>query len=255
MPTKSATPTAASEPEIVLELRDVTRVYGEQVRTHALRGVDLTLRAGELCALIGPSGSGKTTLLNIIGLLDRATTGSLQIVGQDVSTLDEDALTALRGRRIGFVFQFHHLLPAFTAAENVALPLAAARGRTRPEQLARARELLAKVGLTDRSEYLADALSGGQKQRVAIARALALEPALLLADEPTGNLDSESSEQVFALLEQLNRELGLTLLIVTHDLRVADRCRRIVELIDGRIARDELVNERSRDEGDDRDGC
>jgi len=229
---------AASGEVPVVTLEGVTRVYGQAVETHALRGIDLRIDRGEQVALIGPSGSGKTTLLNIIGLLDCATAGRLSIAGDDVAALDDRALTELRGRQIGFVFQFHHLLPAFTAEENVALPLAARAGRSRNSQLARARELLARVGLADRARHLADALSGGQKQRVAVARALVMEPALLLADEPTGNLDSESSERVFTLLDQLNREHGLTELIVTHDRRIAERCRRVVELLDGQVARD-----------------
>jgi lipoprotein-releasing system ATP-binding protein len=222
----------------VLQLSGVTRIYGQRVQTHALRGVDLTVETGEQVAIIGPSGSGKTTLLNIMGLLDRASGGRLEVNGQDVSDLDDEQLTRLRGRSIGFVYQFHHLLPAFTAAENVALPLAAHRGRSTAGQLRRARDLLERVGLRDRADHLADALSGGQQQRVAVARALAAEPDLLLADEPTGNLDSEATEQVFTLLEQLNRELDLTLVLVTHDRTLAARCPRVVEVVDGRVHRD-----------------
>ncbi len=225
--------------ETVIILKGVTRVYGQTVKTHALRGIDLRINAGEQVALIGPSGSGKTTLLNIIGLLDRPTAGELRLAGDDIASLDDAALTRLRGQHLGFVFQHHHLLAAFTAEENVALPLAAQAGRSTEAQLARARKLLGEVGLSDRATHLADALSGGQKQRVAIARALILDPALLLADEPTGNLDTESSDQVFALLDRLNRERRLTELIVTHDPRIAARCERIIEIIDGQIARDE----------------
>ncbi|MEQ1732011.1 MAG: ABC transporter ATP-binding protein, partial [Vicinamibacterales bacterium] len=186
----------------LLSVEQVVREYGEHLRTRALAGVDLSLQQGEFAALIGPSGSGKSTLLNIIGLLDRPTSGRVVLTGIDTSTLDERALTALRARTLGFVFQFHHLLPAFTAVENVMLPAWADEGRPSREMRQRAEELLNAVGLADRANYKTSDLSGGQQQRVAIARALSRRPALVLADEPTGNLDTASSDEIFELMRQ-----------------------------------------------------
>jgi lipoprotein-releasing system ATP-binding protein len=219
-------------------LRSVTRDFGQAVVTHVLKGIDLSIARREFTALIGPSGSGKSTLLNLIGLLDRPTGGRVEVEGTDTATLDEAALTRLRGRKIGFVFQFHHLLPAFTAIENVMIPGYALEGRETNPIRARALELLDRVGLSDRLHYKPSELSGGQQQRVAVARALLLRPRLILADEPTGNLDTESSDQVFRLLRQINREERTAFLIVTHDPRMAARCDRIVELVDGRITDD-----------------
>ena len=224
--------------ERVLELSGVTKDYGTRVVTHVLHGIDLTLRAGELTALIGPSGSGKTTLLNITGLLDKPTGGRVLLQGTDTSALGEEQLTRLRGTSIGFIFQFHHLLPAFTALENVMLPAYSERGRPSAAMRERAFELLCHVGLQDRAHYKSIDLSGGQQQRVAIARALMQNPPLILADEPTGNLDTASADQVFELLRGVNREQGTALLVVTHDPRLAKRCDRIVTLVDGRIASD-----------------
>ncbi|MDA0191112.1 MAG: ABC transporter ATP-binding protein [Proteobacteria bacterium] len=213
--------------------------YGSgEVESEILHGIDLTLRRGEFAALIGPSGSGKSTLLNLIGLLDRPTGGQLHIDGEDSGRLDDTGLTRLRGQRIGFVFQHHHLIPAFTAEENVAMPLLVARGRPDAEMFERAGRLLDQVGLSDRKRHLANLLSGGQQQRVAIARALITDPSLVLADEPTGNLDTHSADDVFALLREFNRRQHTTFLIVTHDPRLAARCDRIVELVDGRIVAD-----------------
>ena len=225
--------------EPILVVEGVTREYGERVRTRALAGVDLALAQGEFVALIGPSGSGKSTLLNIIGLLDRPTVGRVVLAGTDTSSLDDRALTALRARTLGFVFQFHHLLSAFTAVENVMLPAWADEGLPSREMRARAEETLAAVGLADRAHFKTNDLSGGQQQRVAIARALARRPPLVLADEPTGNLDTESSDEVFELMRSLNRKLGTTFLVVTHDTRIADRCDRLVELVDGRVKSDQ----------------
>lgn len=224
--------------EAVVELSGITKDYGEEVVTRVLRGVDLRLSRGEFVALVGPSGSGKSTLLNLLGLLDRPTGGSLSLVGRRTSELDDAALTELRGSSIGFVFQFHHLIPALTAAENVAMPLYIASGRPRPEHLSRARELLDQVGLGRLANAVPRRMSGGEQQRVAIARALAQKPPLVLADEPTGNLDTATADQVFALLRRFNRELGTAFLTVTHDPRLADRCDRVVELVDGRIVSD-----------------
>jgi lipoprotein-releasing system ATP-binding protein len=219
----------------VLRLRGVVKDYGDGVVTRVLHGIDLDLARGEFAALIGPSGSGKSTLLHLIGLLDRPTAGSIEVSGEDTGRLDDAGLTRLRGRAIGFVFQFHHLLPAFTATENVLLPGYGAAGRPDPALRARARELLRRVGLGDRLDYLPRQLSGGQQQRVAIARALAMRPPLLLADEPTGNLDTHAADEVFALLREMHRDEGLTVLVVTHDPRLAARCDRVIELVDGRI--------------------
>ncbi len=224
----------------LLAVVGVVREFGDRVRTRALAGVDLVLEQGEFAALIGPSGSGKSTLLNIIGLLDRPTEGRVILAGTDTSGLDERALTTLRARTLGFVFQFHHLLPAFTAAENVMLPAWADEGVPSAAMRERALELLEAVGLSDRSGYRTNALSGGQQQRVAIARALARDPRLVLADEPTGNLDTASSDEVFELMRRFNREFGTTFLVVTHDPRIADRCSRVIEIVDGRVSSDEV---------------
>jgi lipoprotein-releasing system ATP-binding protein len=223
----------------LLSVVQVVREYGERVRTRALAGVDLVLEQGEFAALIGPSGSGKSTLLNIVGLLDRPTEGRVILAGTDTSGLDERALTALRARTLGFVFQFHHLLPAFTAAENVMLPAWADEGVPSGAMRQRALDLLDAVGLSDRAGYKTNALSGGQQQRVAIARALARGPQLVLADEPTGNLDTASSDEVFDLMRRFNRQFGTTFLVVTHDPRIADRCTRIIEIVDGRVKSDQ----------------
>jgi len=225
----------------VLRLERVTKDFGAEVVVRVLHGVDLVLRRGEFAALVGPSGSGKTTLLHLMGLLDRPTGGRIVLAGEDTARLDDAALARARGRALGFVFQFHHLLPAFTAVENVAMPLVAGRGRREPWMEARARELLAAVGLAGHADKRATKLSGGQQQRVAIARALAARPALVLADEPTGNLDTQTADEVFALLRAVGREQGSTFLVVTHDRRLAGRCDRIVEMVDGRIVADAPV--------------
>ena len=208
-------------------------VGGETVR--ALAGVDLDVAAGEMLAITGSSGSGKSTLMNILGLLDRADAGSYELDGRDVSRLDGDVLAAERGRRIGFVFQSFHLLPRFNAVENVALPLRYAR-----DPLARERAVaaLVRVGLGDRLGHRPNQLSGGQRQRVAIARALVMDPAIVLADEPTGNLDSRTGQEVLALFDAIHAE-GRTILIVTQDPAVAAHCPRRVHLVDGLVDSDE----------------
>jgi lipoprotein-releasing system ATP-binding protein len=226
-----------AEAGTVLELKEIRKHYGEDpaVRTQVLHGIDLRLLQGEFAALIGPSGSGKSTLLNIIGLLERPSEGHLLIRGEDTGTLDDTAITRLRGRTIGFVFQFHHLLPAFSAVENVMMPLLVDRNREDPAMRERARMLLARVGLAGHEAKRPAQLSGGQQQRVAIARALAMEPALVLADEPTGNLDTKSADGIFELLREVNRDSRTAFLIVTHDPRLAARCDHAIELVDGRI--------------------
>jgi lipoprotein-releasing system ATP-binding protein len=226
-----------SEPAI--ELRGVVKDYGNKVVTRVLHGVDLSVERGELVALIGPSGSGKSTLLNIMGLLDRPTDGTVLVAGVDTSRLDDGEVTRLRGRKLGFVFQFHHLLKAFTALENVYMPLLLDRGREDEAMADRARGLLERVGLAGLEGRKATELSGGQQQRVAVARALALKPDLVLADEPTGNLDTAAADQVFEVIRAQNREEGIAWLIVTHDPRIADRCDRVVRLVDGRVVSDE----------------
>ena len=231
--------TAANAGE-TLRLSGVRKSYGvgTPLETEVLHGIDLALRHGEFAALIGPSGSGKTTLLNVIGLLDQPTRGKIFIAGQDASTLGETELTQLRGRAIGFIFQYHYLLPAFTARENVMMPMLAARGHADDAMRETAAALLDRVGLTPWRDQKASDISGGQQQRVAIARALAMNPALVLADEPSGNLDTQNADAVFDLMRDVNVKSGTTFLIVTHDPRLAQRCDRIVELVDGRIVSD-----------------
>ncbi|PKO49277.1 MAG: ABC transporter ATP-binding protein [Betaproteobacteria bacterium HGW-Betaproteobacteria-4] len=229
----------------VLQLSGIRKSYGSgETETEILHGIDLRLERGEFAALIGPSGSGKSTLLNLIGLLDRPSGGQLFIDGQETGQLDDTGLTRLRGQRIGFVFQHHHLIPAFTALENVAMPLLVARGRPDADMFAQAGRLLDQVGLAERKQNLANQLSGGQQQRVAIARALAMSPSLVLADEPTGNLDTHSADDVFALLREVNTRLNTTFLIVTHDRRLAARCDRIIEMVDGDIVADDRVHDK-----------
>jgi lipoprotein-releasing system ATP-binding protein len=221
----------------IVELQGIRKSYGldTPVATEVLHGIDARLDEGEFVALVGPSGSGKSTLLNIIGLLERPTAGRLAIAGRDTAGLDEAELTALRGRAIGFVFQFHHLLPGFSALENVMMPAIIDRGAADAQAEAAARALLARVGLADAMRKRPSQLSGGMQQRVAIARALALAPRLILADEPTGNLDTKSADEVFDLLLEFNRDMRSACLIVTHDPRLAARCHRRIEIVDGRI--------------------
>jgi lipoprotein-releasing system ATP-binding protein len=188
-----------------------------------------------MVALTGPSGAGKSTFLNVMGLLERPTAGSIRVGGEEVGDLDEAGLTRLRGRSIGFIFQFHHLLPAFTAVENVMMPLLLDRGRPDAGMRERAAALLGKVGLGTYLGRRPGKLSGGQQQRVAVARALAANPPLVLADEPTGNLDTASADAVFALLREFNADFGTAFLVVTHDHRLAGRCDRVLELVDGRL--------------------
>ncbi|WP_119354167.1 ABC transporter ATP-binding protein [Azohydromonas sediminis] len=224
----------------LVRMRGLRKSYniGLPSEAEVLHGIDLDVARGEFAALIGPSGSGKSTLLNVLGLLERATSGRYELAGQVVDGLDDEARTRLRRDTIGFVFQFHHLLPAFSALENVTLPALARDGRVRRTVRERAAALLAEVGLAAAMDKRPAELSGGMQQRVAVARALILEPALVLADEPTGNLDTASSDEVFALLRRIHGEVGTSFLVVTHDPRLAARCDRIVEIVDGRIARD-----------------
>jgi lipoprotein-releasing system ATP-binding protein len=224
--------------EEVVALHEVRKRFnvGQPNETEVLHGVDLALGKGDFCAVMGPSGSGKSTLLNIVGLLDRPSSGRLVIAGRDTQDLDDQALTRMRGREIGFVFQYHHLLSAFTACENVMMPMLGAAGFPGAGMRRRAEDLLERVGLGPWRDRLPGHLSGGQQQRVAVARALAMDPPLLLADEPTGNLDTVAATLVFDLLREVNRERGMAVLFVTHNAELAQRCDRIVRVVDGRIA-------------------
>jgi len=221
----------------VLEAQGIEKVFlnGDE-ETQVLKGIDLTLDKGELVALLGASGSGKSTLLSIIGLLLRPTAGTLTISGEPVHEYTEQKRAQFRNRRLGFVFQFHHLLPDFTAMENVAFPAAAPAGGISRDMRDRARDLLTRVVLEDRIDFPATRLSGGQKQRVAIARALMNRPDLIVADEPTGNQDRKSADQVLDLMREVNKQDGATFLICTHDESVAARCSRRLTLEDGRLA-------------------
>ena len=220
----------------VLDARAIAMTFrnGDEL-TEVLKGVDLSLEPGELAALLGASGSGKSTLLSIVGLLLRPTTGSITIAGERVDGMSDAERALFRNQRLGFIFQFHHLLPDFTATENVAFPAAAPAGGMTLSMRQRARDLLARVGLSDRMDFPATRLSGGQKQRVAIARALMNKPDLVLADEPTGSLDRVSAGQVLDLMREVNREDRSTFLICTHDDQVAARCTRRIMLKDGHV--------------------
>lgn len=234
--------------EWLLQAKGITKVYGTVVKTSALKGVDLGFKEGEFSSIIGYSGSGKTTLLNILGALDRPTEGALWFQEEEVSRMNDSRLAAFRNKNIGFVFQFHHLLPEFTALENVLMPTwIEARSGSLKKQ-GRAKELLEMVGLADRMNNKATDLSGGQQQRVAIARALINEPALILADEPTGNLDSETTEQVYEMIREINQRLGTAFIMVTHNDHIAAKSDRVIEMKDGLILRDYLTSELSEDD-------
>lgn len=221
-------------------MHDITKVYGEgEAEVRAVDGISLTVEPGEYVAIMGASGSGKSTVMNIIGALDVATSGTYKIDGVDIGDLDDDALSLVRNRRIGFIFQAFNLIPRMSAASNVELPLMY-RGGRRSERRRRALDALAKVGLADRSHHQPNELSGGQQQRVAVARALAMEPSLMLADEPTGNLDSRSTADVLDLLDEIHTE-GKTIVIITHEDDVAERAGRVVTLRDGKVESDVLA--------------
>ena len=226
-------------PTSTIRLRNVEKVYHSgRVAYRALRGIDLDVTTGELVALVGPSGSGKSTILNVITGIDRPSAGQVVVTGRDLSRLDEEDLAIWRGRHVGIVFQFFQLLPTLTAAENVMLPLDFAQIGSIRERSERAAARLVQVGLADHRDHFPAELSGGQQQRVAIARALACDPEVIVADEPTGNLDTDSASEMFAVLREVNRA-GTTIVYVTHDVELAERADRIVSILDGRVVGDE----------------
>jgi len=224
----------------LVRARDLTRIYGTTVPVYALDHVSFEIADGEMVAVMGPSGSGKSTLLNMVGALDRPTLGAVHIDGQDLSTVRD--IDRFRARTVGFVFQMHNLIPTLTTLENVEVPMRG-QGLSAGRRRGRGRDLLQLVGLADREEHLPSQLSGGQRQRVAIARALANEPRLILADEPTGNLDSVSGQELIDLLCTLNRDQGTTVILVTHDSRVARGTGRILDMMDGKIVREHIVGD------------
>ena len=229
--------------EWVIDARELTKVYqmGEEVQVHALCGASMQVGAGELVAIMGPSGSGKSTLMNILGCLDQPTSGAYYLEGVEVDSLDDDELAQIRGNKIGFVFQTFNLLPRTTALSNVVLPLIYS-GMGSRQRRERAIAALEVVGLGDRLHHRPNELSGGQQQRVAIARALVNDPSIILADEPTGNLDSKSGMEIMAVVQRLNEERGITTIFVTHELQIAQHTQRIIRISDGRIVDDQPVS-------------
>jgi len=237
LPPSDAMPDTPTSHLPLIELQGLRKSYhlGQASQTEVLHGIDLQIRRGEFVALMGPSGSGKSTLLNILGLLEPMTEGSYRLLGEEMRGLDDASLTLRRRQTLGFVFQFHHLLPAFSALENVTLPALMAHGRISPAQQKHAQEIMADMGLAAAMHKRPSELSGGMQQRVAIARAVVLDPPLVLADEPTGNLDQATSTEVFSLLRSLHAQRGLSFLVVTHDAQLAARCDRILQVVDGRL--------------------
>jgi ABC-type lipoprotein export system ATPase subunit len=228
-----------SEP--IIEVKDLVKTYDTgSILVHALRGVDLTIERGSMVAIMGPSGCGKTTLLNCLSGIDDVTEGTVHIEGTDLAELDDNSKTSYRARRMGFIFQFYNLLPVLSAVENVELPLLVSRIPS-TEARERAIAALARVGLTDWATHKPAELSGGQRQRVTIARALVNNPAIVWADEPTGDLDTKTANEVMGLMHELNREQGQTFVIVTHDPSIAARCHRTIHMVDGLIEREEMV--------------
>lgn len=225
--------------DVLIKTTGITKDFGEKVKTRVLFGIDLEIRAGEFTSLIGASGSGKSTLLNIIGALDRPTEGHVIIDGTDLVDLDDDGLALFRNQTMGFIFQSHFLLPQFTVLENVLIPYLIYAGKATKAVEKRAVDLLDRVGLSDRRNNRANAISGGEQQRAAIARALINQPRMILADEPTGNLDTANTEKVFAMLRDINREFATSFIMVTHDRGLADRTDRLLIMSDGMIVQDE----------------
>lgn len=219
----------------IIELKNVNKIYGTDIQTHVLHDINLTIEKGSFYSIIGQSGSGKSTLLNIMGTLDRPTSGEVIINGQNIKDLSQNKLAALRSEEIGFVFQFHYLLPEFSALENILLPYEIKNGKVNQKSVKKAEEYLHLVGLDKVKNNPASKMSGGQQQRTAIARALMNEAKLILADEPTGNLDSDTTEQIYELLRSINKDFGTTFVIITHDDRIAQKADHIIEIADGRI--------------------
>jgi lipoprotein-releasing system ATP-binding protein len=219
----------------ILELKNVNKIYGTEIKNQVLYDINLSVEEGSFLSIIGQSGSGKSTLLNIIGTLDKATSGDVLINGANIKTMSSNQLADYRNRTIGFVFQFHYLLPEFTALENVLMPYQIQHGKVTKEIIKKAEDTLRLVGLEKVKNNMATKMSGGQQQRTAIARALINNPKIILADEPTGNLDSDSTENIYELLRNINEELKTTFVIITHDRRIAEKADRIVEIKDGRI--------------------
>lgn len=234
----------------IVSTQNLVKIYGHgATAVHALRGINLTIQPGEFVAVMGPSGCGKSTLLHLIGGLDRPTSGTVMVDGEDLTKLSDDQVTALRRRKMGFIFQFFNLIPVLNALENAALPMIL-DGTRSDEALKRAREWLERVGLGHRLNHKPAELSGGEQQRVAIARALASDPAIILADEPTGNLDSRASEEIAMLLRQISSDWGRTILLVTHDPRIAAYADRIVFLKDGQIVDETVMEHRNGEQVD-----
>ncbi len=223
-----------TEESPIIELKNLTKIYKNGMEFSALDNANLRIRKGEFVAVVGPSGSGKSTLMHLIGLLDTPSSGTLLINGRDVTKMSDKERSELRNRMLGFVFQYHHLLPDFTALENVIMPLLIA-GKSRKEAKEIAEKLLKEVGLEDRMDHKPGELSGGQNQRVAVARALSCSPAIVLGDEPTGNLDTKTGDLIYELLRRLNREYNQTFIVVTHNEDLASKADRIIRLVDGKI--------------------
>lgn len=228
---------ADDDGSFIIRTRGLSKIYMDGVEVHALDNVDLDIKKGEFLSITGPSGSGKSTLLHMIGILDTPTSGSITIDGRVVTDMSEKERSKVRNEVLGFIFQYHHLMPDFNALENVMMPLLIG-GMKRSDAKKIAAKLLEDVGLGDRMDHLPNQLSGGQAQRVAIARALANNPGIVIGDEPTGNLDTKSSDRIYELLRQLNRDRGQTFILVTHDEEMAKKTDRIVRIVDGRIASD-----------------
>lgn len=226
----------------ILELKNITKFYGDKIKTQVLFGLDLSFERGSFNSIIGQSGSGKSTLLNILGTLDRPTDGDIIINGKNTKSLNANALSQLRNENLGFIFQFHYLLPEFTALENILMPVRILGKKIDKEVMARAEELIELVGLTKVKNNLATQMSGGQQQRTAIARALMNQAAIILADEPTGNLDSDTTEQIYDLMRMINKKYQTTFIIITHDQNVAEKTDRIIEIKDGRVLMDVRKN-------------
>lgn len=223
----------------IIQIKNLTKIFGDGVEIKALDGVDLNIERGEFLAIIGPSGSGKSTLLNQIGILDTPTSGTILLNGIDVTEMSDKQRSRTRNKELGFIFQYHHLLPDFNALENVMMPLLIS-GIKSSKAREIARMVLDEVGLGDRMDHRPNQLSGGQNQRVAIARALVNKPSIVIGDEPTGNLDSKASENIYELLRKLNREHNQTFILVTHDERMAAKTDRIIRLVDGRVAENSI---------------